>query len=318
MPASLGGTTSEKAWQGVVMGNRSMRSLLQVSSDVDLAKIDPGSVPGLPSDKAVKQDAKGWSRSAVAEIGLTLAVEQEKLIAGGKIAGDRRRILVVLQAMDCGGKDGTVRHVIGQLNPLGLQITSFGVPTPEERAHHFLWRIRSALPKPGYIGVFNRSHYEDVLVARVHNLVPEEVWRHRYEEINDFERELADDGVTIAKIMLHISPEEQRQRLVARLKDPTKRWKFNPGDIDERAKWRDYQEAYRDALAACSTGVAPWFVVPADRKWYRDFAVARLLQETFESLKLRYPDPDYDVDAQLARLSKSSGRNPDSRAARRR
>ncbi len=286
------------------MANRSMRSLLRVSSDVDLAKIDPGSTPGLPSDKAVKNDAKAWSRSAVAEIGLSLAAEQEKLSAGAKIGGDRRRVLVVLQAMDCGGKDGTVRHVIGQLNPLGLQITGFGVPTPEERAHHFLWRIRKALPRPGFVGVFNRSHYEDVLVARVHNLVPEEVWRRRYDEINDFERELVDDGVTIVKIMLHISPEEQLERLVARLKDPTKRWKFNPGDIDERAKWSQYQEAYRDALAACSTDVAPWFVVPADRKWYRDFAVARLLQETLESLKLRYPDPDYDVGTQLARLSK--------------
>ncbi len=158
------------------------------------------------------------------------------------------------------------------------------------------------MPDPGLIGVFNRSHYEDVLVARVHKIVPQEVWRQRYEVINAFERGLVQDGVTILKIMLHISPEEQLERLRARLDDPTKRWKFNPDDIDERARWAEYQAAYRDALANCSTELAPWFVVPADRKWYRDWAVARLLQETLESLKLRYPDPEFDVDTQLARL----------------
>jgi PPK2 family polyphosphate:nucleotide phosphotransferase len=204
--------------------------------------------------------------------------------------------------MDCGGKDGTVHHVIGQMNPQGLRITGFGPPTEEERQHDFLWRIRRALPEPGYIGVFNRSHYEDVLIVRVHQLVSEDVWRGRYEEINAFERELADSGFTIVKIMLHISREEQLERLKARLDDPTKRWKFNPADIDERAKWDEYQRAYHDALANCSTDLAPWYVVPADRKWYRDWAVARLLQDTLESLKLRYPDPDFDPDTQLARL----------------
>jgi PPK2 family polyphosphate:nucleotide phosphotransferase len=284
------------------MANRSMRALLQVPANVDLAKIDPRSTPGLPADKTVKKDQKTWTRAALIDIGLALGEEQEKLFASNKVAGDKRRVLVVLQAMDCGGKDGTVNHVIGQLNPQGLRITGFGVPTPEERRHDFLWRIRKALPLPGYIGVFNRSHYEDVLVARVHRLVPEEVWRQRYEVINAFERQLVQDGVTILKIMLHISPEEQLERLRARLDDPTKRWKFNPGDIDERGRWTQYQAAYRDALANCSTDLAPWFVVPADRKWYRDWAVARLLQETLESLKLRYPDPDFDAAAQLKRL----------------
>ena len=285
------------------MANRSMRALLQVPANVDLAKIDPRSTPGLPADKTVKKDQKTWTRAALIDIGLALGEEQEKLFASNKVAGDKRRVLVVLQAMDCGGKDGTVNHVIGQLNPQGLRITGFGVPTPEERRHDFLWRIRKALPLPGYIGVFNRSHYEDVLVARVHRLVPEEVWRQRYEVINAFERNLVEDGVTIIKIMLHISPDEQLARLRARLEDPTKRWKFNPGDIDERGRWTQYQAAYRDALANCSTDLAPWYVVPADRKWYRDWAVARLLQETLESLKLRYPDADFDPDAQLARLS---------------
>ena len=284
------------------MANRSMRSLLQVPANVNLAKIDPRSTPGLPTDKAVKKDPKTWARAALIDVGLALCEEQEKLFASNKVAGDKRRVLIVLQAMDCGGKDGTVNHVIGQLNPQGLRITGFGVPTPEERRHDFLWRIRKALPLPGYIGVFNRSHYEDVLIARVHRLVPEEVWRQRYEVINAFERQLVQDGVTVLKIMLHISREEQLERLKARLADPTKLWKFNPGDIDERARWAEYQEAYRDALANCSTDLAPWFVVPADRKWYRDWAVARLLQETLESLKLRYPDPDFDVAAQLERL----------------
>jgi PPK2 family polyphosphate:nucleotide phosphotransferase len=284
------------------MATSSMRSLLQVPAKVDLTRIDPRSTPGLPTDKAVKKDPKTWARADLAEVGLALSEEQEKLFASNKIAGDRRRVLVVLQAMDCGGKDGTVHHVIGQFNPQGLRITGFGVPTPEERRHDFLWRIRKALPEPGYIGVFNRSHYEDVLVARVHGLVPQEVWRQRYEVINAFERNLVADGVTILKIMLHISRDEQLARLRARLDDPTKRWKFNPGDIDERGRWAQYQEAYRDALANCSTDLAPWFVVPADRKWYRDWAVAQLLQETLESLKLRYPDPDFDVDAQLERL----------------
>jgi len=284
------------------MANRSLRSLLRVPADLDLAKIDPGSTPGLTIDKAVKRDPKAWSRATVTEIGESLSEEQEKLFASNKVTGDPRRVLVVLQAMDCGGKDGTVHHVIGQMNPQGLRITGFGPPTEEERQHDFLWRIRRALPEPGYIGVFNRSHYEDVLIVRVHQLVSEDVWRGRYEEINAFERELADSGFTIVKIMLHISREEQLERLKARLDDPTKRWKFNPADIDERAKWDEYQRAYQDALANCSTDLAPWYVVPADRKWYRDWAVARLLQETLESLKLRYPDPDFDPDTQLARL----------------
>jgi PPK2 family polyphosphate:nucleotide phosphotransferase len=285
------------------MANRSLRSLLQVPADLDFAKIDPGSTPGRPPDKTVKKDPKAWSRATVTEIGVSLSEEQEKLFASNKVTGDPRRVLVVLQAMDCGGKDGTVHHVIGQMNPQGLRITGFGPPTEEERRHDFLWRIRRALPEPGYIGVFNRSHYEDVLIVRVHQLVSEEVWRGRYEEINAFERELADSGFTIVKIMLHISRAEQLKRLRARLTDPTKRWKFNPGDIDERARWDEYQLAYRDALANCSTDLAPWYVVPADHKWYRDWAVARLLQETLESLKLRYPDADFDPDAQLARLS---------------
>jgi PPK2 family polyphosphate:nucleotide phosphotransferase len=287
------------------MARISVRKLLQVpvEGSFELKSVDPRSTPGLPRDKRIRREPKAWSLARLAELGPPLAEDQEKLYASAKVGGERRRVLVVLQAMDCGGKDGTLHHVIGQLNPQGLQIHSFGVPTPEERKHDFLWRIRRALPDPGYIGVFNRSHYEDVLVARVHNLVPEDRWRQRYAQINEFERELADDGVTLLKIMLHISPEEQLNRLLKRLDDPTKRWKYSPGDVDERARWDDYQQAYHDALSRCSTGPAPWFVVPADRKWYRDWAVARLLGETLAALKLRYPQPNFDVAAERARLS---------------
>jgi PPK2 family polyphosphate:nucleotide phosphotransferase len=289
------------------MATSSMSSLLRVPTDgsFDLASVDPRSTPGLPDDRAVRRDAKGWARAQLAQLGPELAEEQEKLFATAKTTGDRRRVLVVLQAMDCGGKDGTVHHVIGQLNPQGLAVHSFGVPTPEERKHHFLWRVRRALPEPGYVGVFNRSHFEVVLVARVHELVTPTRWHQRYDQINEFERELAADSVTLLKVMLHISKDEQRERLLQRLDDPTKHWKYNPGDIDERALWPVYQEAYQDALARCSTEPAPWYVVPADRKWYRDWAVAQLLRETFAALKLTYPAADFDAATERARLLSS-------------
>jgi PPK2 family polyphosphate:nucleotide phosphotransferase len=271
----------------------------------DLSSVDPRATPGLPPPKRLKRlhgDPKAWSVEAVGEIGRALGVEQEKLFAGAVAAGDRRRVLLVLQAMDCGGKDGTVRAVAGTMNPQGVSIVAFGPPTAIERRHDFLWRIERALPGPGMIGVFNRSHYEDVLVARVRSLVPGEVWRTRYNRINEFEGRLAANGVTMIKIMLHISPEEQRERLLARLDDPMKWWKFNPGDIDERAYWDQYQQAYADALTRCSTAAAPWYVVPADRKWYRNWAVATLLRETLEDLDLTYPSVDFDVAEQRRRL----------------
>jgi PPK2 family polyphosphate:nucleotide phosphotransferase len=264
---------------------------------VDLGSIDPAGTPGLPK----KADRK-WAAERLTEIGAALAEYQAMLYAGAKVGGSGRRVLLVLQAMDCGGKDGTVRKVAGAMNPQGLHIVGFGPPTEEERAHDFLWRIRRALPVPGYVGVFNRSHYEDVLVVRVHELVPREVWSARYDQINEFERELAGDGTTIVKVMLHISSGEQCERLLQRLDDPAKHWKYNPGDIDERKLWPAYQEAYADALGRCSTGHAPWYVVPADRKWYRDWAVATLLRETFAELGLRYPEGKFDVAAERDRL----------------
>jgi PPK2 family polyphosphate:nucleotide phosphotransferase len=279
-----------------------LRELLRLPAGgpVDLSAIDPAGTPGLPARAG--RPRRRWAAEQLVGIGAELASYQERLYASAKAAGDRRRVLLVLQAMDCGGKDGTTRKVAGTMNPQGLHIVGFGKPTEEERAHDFLWRIRRALPAPGYLGVFNRSHYEDVLVVRVHELVPPQVWRERYEQINAFEQELAEDGLTILKVMLHISYAEQRERLLERLADPTKHWKYNPGDIAERELWPAYQQAYADALARCSTERAPWYVVPADRKWYRDWAVAVLLRDTLADLGLRYPPGEFDPRAEKRRL----------------
>ena len=291
----------------LAMGNDRimMRDLLRVPAGdtFDLTSVDTRATPGVPE----KKDPKRWARDQLTGIGAELAEQQERLYASAKAAGDPRRVLLILQAMDCGGKDGAIRTVAGQLNPAGVAVVSFGVPTPEERRHHYLWRIRRALPAAGYIGVFNRSHYEDVLVVRVHELVPAKVWQRRYDQINEFERQLTADHVSVVKVMLHISPDEQRQRLHDRLEDPTKHWKYNPGDIDERQRWPDYQAAYGDALGRCSTDAAPWYVVPADRKWYRDWAVAHLLRETLLDLRLEYPPADFDVAAEKARLKTAAG-----------
>jgi PPK2 family polyphosphate:nucleotide phosphotransferase len=289
-------------------GMTEMRDRLRVAANdpdtpVDLDAIDPASTPGLPPGKVTGARPKTWARAEVAAIGGELARQQEMLFANAKVdPASGRSVLVVLQAMDCGGKDGTVKRVAGAMNPLGLRITAFGPPTAEERQHDFLWRIRKALPQHGYVGVFNRSHYEDVLVVRVNGLAPESVWRPRYQQINDFEREVLAGGTAIIKVMLHISYEEQRARLLERLTDPTKHWKYSPRDLEARAKWGDYQAAYAEALARTSTDDAPWYVVPADRKWYRDWAVAHLLAETFATMGLEYPKPTFDVAAERKRV----------------
>ncbi len=267
---------------------------------VDLSSIDPRSTPGLP--ERAGRDPKGWAAARLVELGTGLARRQEQLYAAARVTGDRRRILLILQAMDCGGKDGTVRRVAGMLNPQALRITAFGPPTGAERAEHFLDRIRRALPVAGQIGVFNRSHYEDVLIVRVHELVSESTWQRRYAVINAFERELVADGTTVLKVFLHISYAEQGKRLLARLDDPTKQWKFDPSDIDERRRWGAYQWAYTQVLERCSMPAAPWYVVPADRKWYRNWAVAELLAGALSELGLAYPAPTYDVTAERARL----------------
>lgn len=297
-----------------------LRELLRVppGSAVDLAAIDPRGTPGLPD----KHADKVWARQELTRIGLDLARLQEQLYAQAKVGAGSRRVLLILQAMDCGGKDGATRRVVGEMNPQGLHVVSFGKPTEQELAHDFLWRIRRALPAPGYLGVFNRSHYEDVLIVRVHDLVPREIWAARYDKINDFERGLVDSGLTVLKVMLHISYAEQGARLAERLADPTKHWKYNPADLDERGYWVDYQAAYADALSKCSTEVAPWYVLPADRKWYRDWALATLLRDTLADLNLAYPPGDFDVAAERARLAGTDAvptgpHRPDRVAARR-
>ncbi len=264
-----------------------------------LADADPRGTPGL-SAATLAVAGKEWSGRELARLGRELSDQQARLAASARV-GDRRRVLVVLQAMDCGGKDGVIRRVVGAMNPLGVRIVAFGPPSDEERAHEFLWRVRPAVPGPGQVGLFNRSHYEDVLVARVRRLVDEPVWRARFDAINDFEAELVDDGVTLVKIMLHISRDEQRRRLLARLDDPTKQWKFDPGDVADRALWSDFQDAYADVFNHCSRA-APWHVVPADRKWYRDWAVASLLAEVLAGMGLRFPEPAFDVEEQRRRL----------------
>lgn len=277
--------------------------LLRVGPGFSLAAVDPASTPGLPDRRSVRVDPKAWTRAELVSLGLQLSTEQEMLFANAKVnPHDQRRILLVLQAMDCGGKDGTIKRVVGSMNPQGLHIVGFKAPTPEERAHDFLWRIRRALPPPGLVGVFNRSHYEDVLVVRVRGLVSSDVWQARYPKINHFEKELVDSGFTLVKVMLHISYEEQRRRLLARLFDPTKLWKYSPEDVDNRAYWPAYQEAYQDALARCATDHAPWHVVPANRKWYRDWAVAQLLLDAVKRLKLSYPPPKFDPEVERMRL----------------
>jgi PPK2 family polyphosphate:nucleotide phosphotransferase len=204
--------------------------------------------------------------------------------------------------MDTSGKGGVLRHTVGLVDPQGVSITSFKAPSDEEKEQDFLWRIRKALPTKGRIGVFDRSHYEDVLIARVRSLAPEEEIERRYEAINEFETEVAGAGITMIKCMLHISAETQKERLLARLDDPTKHWKFNPGDIDERGRWGDYRRAYEIALERTNIEVAPWYVVPSDRKWYRNLAIGRLLHETLTNMAPTWPKADFDVDEQRRRL----------------
>ena len=229
---------------------------------------------------------KDEGRRELAELTARLERLQELLYAEG-----RHKVLVVLQAMDCAGKDGTIRHVFEGVNPQGVKVASFKVPTEEELAHDYLWRVHPHTPRRGQIAIFNRSHYGDVLVVRVRQLVPEKVWKRRYEHINAFEKLLADEGTTIVKFYLHISKEEQRVRLQARLDRPDKRWKFDRGDLATRAQWDDYMQAYEEVLTRTSTKQAPWYIVPADRKWYRNLVISRVMVELLEGLKMRHPDP---------------------------
>lgn len=267
---------------------------LRVDTGFRLEEVDPRSTPAFTGNKVQGKLAMAASTDELDEL-------QERLWAAGT-RGEKRRLLLVVQGMDTSGKGGVMRHVIGAMDPQGVQIAAFKAPTAQEKKHGFLWRIRKELPEPGHVGVFDRSHYEDVLVVRVHDLVPPEKWKERYKLINAFERELADEGITMVKVMLHISPQEQSERLMERLERPDKHWKFNPGDLDEREYWDDYQEAYQVALTRCSTQGAPWFVVPADRKWYARLAVQQLVLEHLRALDLQWPEADFDVEANTERL----------------
>lgn len=273
------------------------RRVLTFRPGSKVSDIDTNATPGFVGDKDGSVSLQEERNKRYAEL-------QEMLYANSK-EGDDRSVLLVLQGMDTAGKGGIVEHVVGQANPQGVRYTAFGVPTEEERAHHYLWRIRNALPPAGHIGVFDRSHYEDVLVVRVHNLVPPEVWGARYDEINAFERELVDGGMTLVKVAMFVSPEEQKRRLMARLERPDKYWKYNPGDIDERKLWPLYQEAYQAVFDRTSTEYAPWYVVPCDRKWYSRLAVTELLIEALKDLNLSWPPADFDVEAEKRRLASS-------------
>lgn len=280
---------------GALMGASMGGELRLGPGPVDLTAIRTDATPGFDGDKAAGE-------AALLELGDELAELQERLWAEGR-SGSRRRLLLVLQGMDTSGKGGTLRHTIGLMDPQGVRITSFKAPTEEERAHDFLWRIERALPEAGYVGVFDRSHYEDVLIARVRDLAPREEIERRYGAIVDFEQRLVDGGTTVVKCMLHISPDEQRERLLERLDDPSKHWKFNPGDIDERSRWTAYREAYEIALERTHADHAPWHVVPADRKWFRNLAIARLLLETLRGMDPQWPAADFDETHERARLT---------------
>jgi PPK2 family polyphosphate:nucleotide phosphotransferase len=261
---------------------------------VDLSDHDARATTGFSGDK---KDAK----KALKNLGDPLADRQERLFAEG-ITGGRRSVLLVLQGMDTSGKGGIVRKAAGLVDPQGLRIKSFKAPTSEELAHDFLWRISRELPPAGLIGIFDRSHYEDVLIARVRSLVSSERIERRYDAINDFEKRLVDEGTVVVKCFLHISAEKQEERLLERLDDPHKHWKYNPGDVDERALWPAYENAYEIALERCNTDHAPWLVIPADRKWYRNWAVGTILHETLEAMDLGWPAAEFDVGEERRRL----------------
>jgi len=270
-----------------------METKMKTSSLRDQHMVKPGQkislseiAPGYTGPYSQKSEVQGLLQANRKEL-----VRLQELL----YAEARHSLLIVLQAMDTGGKDGTIRHVMRGVNPQGCVVTPFKVPTAEELAHDYLWRVHKVVPPKGMIGIFNRSHYEDVLVVRVHNLVPESVWSKRYEQINQFEKHLTENGVTILKFFLHISKEEQKRRLQERLDDPRKQWKFAVGDLAERQRWDEYMAAYEDVLNLTSTPWAPWYVVPADHKWYRNLVVSSIVVETLRGFNMSYPPPKEDL-----------------------
>lgn len=256
--------------------------VVKPGSRIRLTDWDPGATPGF--------DDKQEGREALARNVEKLASLQYRLYAE-----NRRSVLVIFQAMDAGGKDGLIRRVMSGLNPQGCRVIAFKAPNSEELARDFLWRVHHVVPRRGQIGIFNRSHYEDVLAVRVKNLAPKGIWSLRYDHINNFERLLADNGTKILKFYLHISRDEQLERLRRRLEDPEKHWKFDPSDLEDRKRWDDYAAAYEEAFRRCSTPYAPWYIIPANHKWYRDVAVSQILAETMTEMRMKFPEPTFDV-----------------------
>jgi PPK2 family polyphosphate:nucleotide phosphotransferase len=261
--------------------------------DTERYRVTPGTTVELDS-WATEADPKGPSKKEGVEL---LAAANERLgeLQQLLFAESKHRLLVVLQGMDTSGKDGTIKHVFRMINPLGVRVANFKRPSERELAHDYLWRVHRNSPAAGEIMIFNRSHYEDVLVVRVHGLVPEDVWRRRYGHLRDFERMLTDEGTVVRKFFLHISKDEQRARLQERLDNPAKNWKFEHGDIEERKRWDDYQRAYADAVGETSTATAPWYVVPSNQKWFRNVVISQVLIETLDGLGMRYPEPAPDL-----------------------
>lgn len=269
--------------------------LLRAGPKFRLDAVDPGSTPGFDGGREAGEDLLATGQESLSEL-------QEKLFATSRF-GVKGSILLVLQAMDTAGKGGIVRHVVGAVDPQGVHHHGFKAPTDEEKAHDFLWRIQKELPADGMIGVFDRSHYEDVLIHRVHALSPAHEIERRYQAIRDFEKALVESGTTLLKVMLHISAAEQKKRLQARLDRPDKHWKYSPNDVTERGYWDQYQHAYEVAIQRTDTDRAPWFVVPADNKWYARIAVQQLLLDSLEALNLQWPTARFDVEAEKARLA---------------
>ena len=272
-----------------VKGNLAERFVVEPGTRLRLAKRDPDDTAGVHSTSNYGKTLQKNIRQLF---------DLQTLLA----ANDKCAVLVVLQGMDTGGKDGAIRHVMTGLNPQACRVTSFKVPTDEELHHDFLWRVHKATPRRGEIGIFNRSHYEDVLVARVHKLVPKSIWSARYEQINQFEKMLTNNNVVIFKFFLHISKEEQAQRLQARISDRRKNWKISAADLTERKYWDDYVTAYEDALSKCSTGRAPWYVIPANKKWFRNLAVSQILVDGMTAWKMGYPPPSADLSELQTKL----------------
>ena len=281
----------KKKWQAEASG------FLRVGEGFSLADVDPDTTPGFTGSRS---DAEKLLAQGLED----LSEYQERLYAASR-SGARDSVLLVLQAMDTAGKGGIVRHVVGAVDPQGVSIAAFKRPTPEELAHDFLWRIEKRIPEPGFIGVFDRSHYESVLICRVREIDPPEEIERRYGAINDFEKRLADSGTRIVKVMLHISPDEQKARLAERLERPDKYWKYNPGDVDERMLWDDYMAAYQTVFERNSTDHAPWYVVPANAKWYARLAVQDLLLAALEDIDPDWPPADFDVETEKVRLAAS-------------